>query len=106
MQNKTSNDPDYNLSESIKKENKNITCKDGYCFIPNIEENKTLSNENINIFDPIQIRLKIKSLNIPNTTNDQISTRYLIILTKQLDIDKATLQQIKTKSLKLFKLLF
>ena len=53
MQNKTSNEPDYKLSESIKKENKNMTCKDGYCFIPNLEENKTISNENINIFDPI-----------------------------------------------------
>ena len=53
MQNKTSNDPNYNLSEIIKKENKNITCKDGYCFIPNLDENKAISNENINIFDPI-----------------------------------------------------
>ena len=53
MQNKTSEDPDYNLSERIKKENKNITCKDGYCFIPNAEGNKTISNENINIFDPL-----------------------------------------------------
>ena len=53
MQKKTSNDPDYNLSEGIKKENKNITCKDGYCFIPNLEENKTINNESINIFDPI-----------------------------------------------------
>ena len=53
MQNKTSNDPDYFLSESIKKENKNITCKDGFCFIPNSEENTTISNENKNIFDPI-----------------------------------------------------
>ena len=55
MQNKTSNDPDYFLSESIKKENKNITCKDGFCFIPNSEENTTISNENKNIFDPIQM---------------------------------------------------
>jgi len=53
MQKKTSNNPDYNLSESIKKVNKDITCKDGYCFIPNSEENKTIINENINIFDPI-----------------------------------------------------
>ena len=52
MQNKTSNDQDYNLSES-KKENKNITCKDGYCFIPNLEENKTINSEKVNIFDPI-----------------------------------------------------
>ena len=60
MQNKTSNDPNYNLPESIKKDSKNITCKDGYCFIPNLEESKTISNENINIFDPIQIRSIIK----------------------------------------------
>ena len=53
MQNKTTNDPNYNLPETIKKENKNITCKDGYCFIPNLEESKNISKENINIFDPI-----------------------------------------------------
>ena len=53
MQNKTSSDSDYNLSENIKKENKNITCKDGYCFIPNLEGNEIINNENINIFDPI-----------------------------------------------------
>tara|TARA_Y100001978_G_C23507609_1_gene344003 strand:+ start:95 stop:256 length:162 start_codon:yes stop_codon:yes gene_type:complete len=53
MQNKPSNDPNYNFSESIKKDNKNITCKDGFCFIPNLEEKETISNENINIFDPI-----------------------------------------------------
>ena len=53
MDNKTSNNPDCSLSEGIEKENKNISCKDGYCFIPNLEENKTISNKNINIFDPI-----------------------------------------------------
>ena len=52
MQNKTSNNPDHNILES-KKEDKNMTCKDGYCFIPNLEKNKTISNENINIFDPL-----------------------------------------------------
>ena len=53
MDNKTSNYPDYNISENIKKEDKNMTCKDGYCFIPNSEGNKTINNENINIFDPL-----------------------------------------------------
>ncbi len=53
MQNKKSNDSDYSFSESIKNENNNLNCKDGYCFIPNSEENKTISHENINIFDPI-----------------------------------------------------
>ena len=52
MENKTSNNTDHNLSERINKE-KNLTCKDGYCFIPSLKENKTISNESINIFDPI-----------------------------------------------------
>ena len=53
MDKKTSNYQEYKMSESIKKEDKNMTCKDGYCFIPNSEGNKTVSNENINIFDPL-----------------------------------------------------
>ena len=54
MQNKNSINSDYNFSESIKEESEKITCKDGYCFIPNLEENKnTISDENINIFDPL-----------------------------------------------------
>ena len=53
MDKKTTNYPDYNMSETIKKEDKDMTCKDGYCFIPNSEGNKTISNENINIFDPL-----------------------------------------------------
>ena len=57
MENKTSMDPDYNINETQQQENKNITCKDGYCFIPNLEENKATLNENINIFDPIQRQL-------------------------------------------------
>ena len=61
MDNKTSNYPD-NISESIKKEDKNMTCKDGYCFIPNSEGNKSISNENINIFDPLQINFIVKKL--------------------------------------------
>ena len=53
MKKTTTNDSDYNFSESIKNENKNINCKDGYCFIPNLEDNKKIKNENLNIFDPI-----------------------------------------------------
>ena len=60
MQNKTSNNTDHNMLESIKKEDENMTCKDGYCFIPNSEGNKTISNENINIFDPLQINFIVK----------------------------------------------
>ena len=61
MDNKASNYPDY-MSESIKKEDKNMTCKDGYCFLPNSEGNKTIGNENINIFDPLQIKFQTKFL--------------------------------------------
>tara|TARA_B100000575_G_C23056548_1_gene608249 strand:+ start:668 stop:829 length:162 start_codon:yes stop_codon:yes gene_type:complete len=53
MQNKKSINHDFNLSNNIKEENNKITCKDGYCFIPNTEENKAITEESINIFDPI-----------------------------------------------------
>ena len=53
MQNKTSNDQKHRNPESIKEESKDMTCKDGYCFIPNLKENKNINHENINIFDPI-----------------------------------------------------
>ena len=53
MQNQKSNDSEYDFSESVKKEHKNITCKDGFCFIPNSEEHQSIINENINIFDPL-----------------------------------------------------
>ena len=69
MENKTSNYKDYNMSESIKKEDKNMTCKDGYCFIPNSEGNKTISNENINIFDPLQINFIVKELYLKDSIN-------------------------------------
>ncbi len=61
MQNKKSINPDYNFPENVKEENNKITCKDGYCFIPNSEENKAITNESINIFDPIQIFLELSS---------------------------------------------
>ena len=62
MDNKTSNYPDYDISESIEKEDKNMTCKDGFCFIPNSEGNKTINNENINIFDPLQSNYIVKEI--------------------------------------------
>ena len=53
MKNKESINHDYNLSNNIKEEKNKITCKDGYCFIPNSEENQAITEESINIFDPI-----------------------------------------------------
>ena len=55
------------MLESIKKEDKNMTCKDGYCFIPNSEGNETISNENINIFDPLQVNFIIKEIYLPDS---------------------------------------
>ena len=67
MDNKSSNYPDYDISESIEKEDKNMTCKDGFCFMPNSEGNKTINNENINIFDPLQITYIVKELNLSDS---------------------------------------
>ena len=68
MDNKSTDYPDYNISENIKKEDKNMNCKDGFCFIPNSESNKTISNENINIFDPLQINFIVKEDYLPGST--------------------------------------
>ena len=62
MDNKSSNYPDYDISESTEKKDKSMNCKDGFCFIPSSESNKTINNENINIFDPLQIKNIIKEL--------------------------------------------
>ena len=35
------------------KENNNMTCKDGFCFLPNIDESQRPETEGMNIFDPI-----------------------------------------------------
>ena len=48
-----SNNSNQNLSDPINNENKNITCKDGFCFLPNVEKKETIDHKNINIFDPI-----------------------------------------------------
>ena len=62
MDNKPTNYQDYDISESIEKADKNMTCKDGFCFIPNTEGNKTINNKNINIFDPLQVNYLAKEL--------------------------------------------
>ena len=53
MQSEDSKNSNESISESLKDENKNIACKDGFCFIPNLQKNQSINNENINIFDPI-----------------------------------------------------
>tara|TARA_Y100001968_G_C18682778_1_gene403228 strand:+ start:163 stop:324 length:162 start_codon:yes stop_codon:yes gene_type:complete len=53
MQIDPSQEPEKIFIESPEDNNKNMTCKDGFCFLPNIEKNEPISSENLNIFDPI-----------------------------------------------------
>ena len=41
------------LSNFIEIDNNKMTCKDGFCFLPNQNEKKQINSENINIFEPI-----------------------------------------------------
>ena len=41
------------LSNFIEIENKKMTCKDGFCFLPNQNEKQQINSDNINIFEPI-----------------------------------------------------
>ena len=41
-----------NLSDELNSDNEKVICKDGFCFLPNIDESKQLNNNN-NIFDPL-----------------------------------------------------
>ena len=40
------------LSDNLNKESEQVICKDGFCFLPNIDESKKINN-NSNIFDPL-----------------------------------------------------
>ena len=40
-------------SNLMEINNNKVTCKDGFCFLPNQNEKKQINGDNINIFDPI-----------------------------------------------------
>ena len=40
------------LSDNLSKDNEKLICKDGFCYLPNIDNSKQ-SNNNNNIFDPL-----------------------------------------------------
>ena len=46
------NNPSEELSDNLTKDNEKVICKDGFCFLPNIDDTKPLNNNN-NIFDPV-----------------------------------------------------
>tara|TARA_B100000674_G_scaffold406692_1_gene353741 strand:+ start:288 stop:446 length:159 start_codon:yes stop_codon:yes gene_type:complete len=44
--------PNEKSTDTLEKDNEKVICKDGFCFLPNIDDSKQLNN-NSNIFDPI-----------------------------------------------------
>jgi len=47
------NNSNQKLSDDLTKDNEKLICKDGFCFLPNIDDSKQLNNNNNNIFDPL-----------------------------------------------------
>ena len=39
--------------QSLKIEKENIICKDGFCTLPNQNQNQNIIKNNVNLFDPI-----------------------------------------------------
>ncbi len=46
-------------SNLMEINNNKVTCKDGFCFLPNQNEKQQINGDNINIFDPIWRILRI-----------------------------------------------
>ena len=54
MQNESSNNSkDDAFPQSLKIEKENIICKDGFCTLPNQNQNQNIIKNNVNLFDPI-----------------------------------------------------
>tara|TARA_S200000501_G_C20700710_1_gene689381 strand:+ start:84 stop:248 length:165 start_codon:yes stop_codon:yes gene_type:complete len=49
----SNNSKEKNFNESLKMEKEKIICKDGFCTLPNQNENQSISKNNLNLFDPI-----------------------------------------------------
>ena len=47
------NNSNEKLTDTLNQDNEKLICKDGFCFLPNIDESKQLNNNNNNIFDPL-----------------------------------------------------
>ena len=46
-------DPNKTISEEMNESNQEIICKDGFCFLPNIEQTNKTNIDRGNFFDPI-----------------------------------------------------
>ena len=54
MQNESSNNSkDGVFHQSLKIEKENIICKDGFCTLPNQNQNQNIIENNVNLFDTI-----------------------------------------------------
>ncbi len=49
----SSNSKDDVFPQSLKIEKENIICKDGFCTLPNQNQNQNIIKNNVNLFDPI-----------------------------------------------------
>ena len=49
----SNNSKEKDFSQSLKIEKENIICKDGFCTLPNQNQNPSITENNINLFDPI-----------------------------------------------------
>ncbi len=54
MQTEASDNPDNKtFSQSLNIDKSKIVCKNGFCSLPNHDDNSGKSEKNINFFDPI-----------------------------------------------------
>ena len=49
----SNNSKDDDFTQSLKIEKENIICKDGFCTLPIQNKNLNISENNVNLFDPI-----------------------------------------------------
>ena len=47
------NSKEKDISQSLKIEEENIICKDGFCSLPSKNQNAALNKNKVNLFDPI-----------------------------------------------------
>jgi len=49
----SNNSKDNTFAQPLKVEKENIICKDGFCSLPNQNQNQKKSKNNLTMFDPI-----------------------------------------------------
>ena len=49
----SNNSKDDAFPQSLKIEKENIICKEGFCTLPNQDQNQNIIKNDLNLFDPI-----------------------------------------------------